>query len=378
MAEAPPRHGGNVEQLARQLNCHPRRILDFSASLVPFGPPRSLRRALRQALNDHVVPYPDPSYQALREAIARMHGLDPGWILPGNGAAELFTWAARDAQSFINLLPTPGFADYQRALTTWGAVSRSLPLRLHWGDGPQSWVEALADPSALQRLDPPRHTALWITNPHNPTGQLWRRDSLEPLLHAHGLLVVDEAFLPLVPGGEKHSLIPLAPRFGNLVVIRSLTKLFAMAGLRLGYAVAAPARLERWSRWRDPWPVNGLAVRGGLAVLADSLWQQRVWRWLAREGPWLTQRLGRQCPSLQVYPGAANYRLLSCNHSLTPLQQSLARQGILVRDCRSFLGLGDHWLRIAVGKRPRNRRLAAAMAAALKRLGHHPPVTPRA
>ncbi|MCY3653743.1 MAG: threonine-phosphate decarboxylase, partial [Cyanobacteria bacterium MAG IRC1_bin_28] len=118
MAEAPPRHGGNVEQLARQLNCHPRRILDFSASLVPFGPPRSLRRALRQALNDHVVPYPDPSYQALREAIARMHGLDPGWILPGNGAAEMFTWAAGDAQSFINLLPTPGFVDYQRAVTT--------------------------------------------------------------------------------------------------------------------------------------------------------------------------------------------------------------------------------------------------------------------
>ena len=372
MAEAPPRHGGNVHQLARRLNCHPRRILDFSASLVPFGPPRSLRRALRRALNHHVAPYPDPSYQALREAIAQVHGLAPDWVLPGNGAAELFTWAARDAQSLISLLPTPGFADYQRSLATWGAVGRSLPLRLHWDDGPQSWVEALAEPRTLQSLSP-QSTALWITNPHNPTGQLWRRDSLEPLLHAHGLVVVDEAFLPLVPGGETQSLISLAPRFGNLVVIRSLTKLFAMAGLRLGYAIAAPERLERWSRWRDPWPVNGLAVQGGLAVVADRSWQQRVWRWLAREGPWLAQHLNRQCPSLQVYPGAANYRLLSCGHSLTPLQQSLAQQGILVRDCRSFPGLDHHWLRIAVGRRRHNRRLVAAMAAGLKDPGHQPP-----
>ena len=376
MVEAPPpRHGGNVHELARRLHCHPRRILDFSASLVPFGPPRSLRRALRQALSDHVVvPYPDPSYQALREAIAQVHGLDPAWVLPGNGAAELLTWAARDAQFFLNLLPTPGFADYPRALATWGAVSRSLPLRLHWEGGPRSWVQALAEPGNLQNLNP-RQTALWITNPHNPTGQLWCRDSLEPFLHDHGLLVVDEAFLPLVPGGEKHSLIPLVPKFGNLVVIRSLTKLFAMAGLRLGYAIAAPERLERWRHWRDPWPINGLAVQCGLAVLADRMWQQRVWRWLAHEGPWLVERLGRQCPSLQVHPGAANYRLLSCGHSLAPLQQSLAAQGILVRDCCSFAGLSDHWLRIAIGKRRHNRRLVAAMATGLKHLARHASVT---
>ena len=374
MAEAPPQHGGNVHQLARRLNCHPRQILDFSASLVPFGPPPSLRRALRQALNDHVAPYPDPSHQALREAIAQSHGLDPDWVLPGNGAVELLTWAARDAQSLINFLPTPGFADYQRALATWGVMGRSLPLRLHWGDGPQCWADALAEPRMLQSLHP-HPTALWITNPHNPTGQLWHRDSLEPLLHAHDLLVVDEAFLPLVPGGESHSLISLTAGFGNLVVIRSLTKLFAMAGLRLGYAIAAPERLQRWSHWRDPWPVNGLAVQGGLAVLADPLWQRRVWRWLAGEGPWLVQHLSRQCPALQVHPGAANYRLLSSGHSLTPLQQSLAQQGILVRDCRSFTGLDDHWLRIAIGSRRHNQRLVAAMAAVLKKLDHHPPAT---
>jgi len=366
-AEAPPRHGGNVHQLARQLNCHPQQILDFSASLVPFGPPPSLRRALRQALNHHVVPYPDPSYQHLREAIAQIHGLDPDWILPGNGATELITWVARDCQFFHNLLPTPGFADYQRALNTWGAPSQFLPLQLHWCGGAQNWGNTLAQPMAAQNL---HHgpSALWITNPHNPTGQLWHRDSLAALLHHYHLLVVDEAFLPLVPGGEVHSIIPLVPQFKNLVVIRSLTKLFSMAGLRLGYAVASPDRLERWRRCRDPWPINGLAVHGGMAVLKDHRWQQRVWQWLEQEGPWLTHQLSTHCKILQVCPGAANYRLLYSHQSLLPLQQWLAQQRILVRDCRSFVGLDDHWLRIAIRERTQNRRLLTALAAGFTQL----------
>ena len=110
---------------------------------------------------------------------------------------------------------------------------------------------------------------LWITNPQNPTGQLWSRQSLEPLLDQHPLVIVDEAFLPLVPGGERQSLVPLLAAHPNLVVIRSLTKLFAIAGLRLGYALGQPQRLARWSGWRDPWPVNALAAAAGEALLTD-------------------------------------------------------------------------------------------------------------
>ena len=266
--DPPAPHGGNRETAARRLGCRPAQLLDASASLVPFGPPPRVRGLLLRAQGRGLRDYPDRGYVALRRAIAAWHGLDPTRVLPGNGAAELFTWAAREAAACgLNLLPSPGFGDYRRALTCWGGQWQGLPLPLEWTDGgPVAWP---LGPAASAMADVPasggRPAALWLTNPHNPTGQLWSRASLEPLLERFDLVVVDEAFLPLVPDGESQSLVPLLPAHPNLVVIRSLTKLFSIAGLRLGYALGDPVRLARWAAWRDPWPVNGLAAcgRGG-------------------------------------------------------------------------------------------------------------------
>ncbi len=315
--------------------------------------------------------YPDRAYGALRQAIAAWHGLDPAMVLPGNGAAELFTWVARDAVACgTNLLPSPGFRDYRRALTCWGGGWESLPLPLIWTEGgPSAWpLEAAASSAVASATAAGRAAALWLTNPHNPTGQLWSRVSLEPLLERFALVVVDEAFLPLVPDGETHSLVPLLTAHPNLVVIRSLTKLFSIAGLRLGYALGAPDRLARWADWRDPWPVNGLAAAAGEQLMVDQAglrrWQQRVQRWVALEGPWLAARLA-EVPGLRPQPSAANFLLVRSGGpaaSLTPLRLELERRHrILVRDCRSFEGLGEGWLRIALQGRAGNRRLLRAL-----------------
>ena len=188
--------------------------------------------------------YPDRSHALLRQYLGALHGLDPRFVLPGNGAAELFTWAARDAvQQGLSVLPSPGFADYGRALRCWSGDFCPQKLPLVWNDAfPQPFPE------------PGDGSVLWISNPHNPTGQLWSLDALEPLLNRYSLVICDEAFLPLVSNGEQQSLIPLVVEYSNLVVIRSLTKLYGIAGLRLGYAVAQPQRLQRWAKWRDPWP----------------------------------------------------------------------------------------------------------------------------
>jgi histidinol-phosphate/aromatic aminotransferase/cobyric acid decarboxylase-like protein len=365
--EASARHGGNLAAAARELGQAPAALLDASASLVPFGPGWRLRLEVTAAvLGWPLRAYPDRELCRLRQTIAAHHGLDPAWVLPGNGAAELFTWAARDAAAAgVSLLPAPGFADYPRALACWGGAWRLWPLPLHWGDAiPQPFP--LSDPVG-------DGTVLWLTNPHNPTGQLWSRASLEPLLERFALVICDEAFLPLTPPGlgEPQSLIPLLERHPNLVVIRSLTKLHAIAGLRLGYALAHPDRLRCWAGWRDPWPVNALAAAAGEALLREPRrarrWQQRAGRWVAQEGAWLRQALAAT-PGIEPMPSATNFLLVrGCRspgtpQALAPVGEALQRRhGILLRDCRSFAGLDGSWLRIGLQHRAANLRIVAAL-----------------
>ena len=211
----------------------------------------------------------------------------------------------------------------------------------------------------------------WICNPHNPTGQLWSRASLVPLLEQFALVICDEAFLSLVPDGEQQSLIPLVAKHPNLVVIRSLTKLYGIAGLRLGYAVAHPERLQRWAEWRDPWPVNGVALAVGERLLASPWryrrWCERVQRWTAKEGAWMQQQLAA-LPGIMPMPSAANFLLIRAEHSLLPLREAVEqRHRILLRDCRSFTGLGENWLRIGLQSRRNNRRIVRALRQELQR-----------
>ena len=351
----PSLHGGERQQSAQRLGCRPSQLLDASASLVPCSP--RWRSPSFEAIRD----YPDRRHNALVSAIAVVHGLDQSCVLPGNGAAELFTWVARDAASTgLSRLPAPGFADYDRALRCWNGQLAETRLLLSWSDAfPQ------------EHPIPGEGDVAWICNPHNPTGQLWSRDSLERLLQRYRLVICDEAFLPLVPDGEQQSLIPLVVEHANLVVIRSLTKLYGIAGLRLGYAVAQPKRLQRWAEWRDPWPVNGIASAVGEQLLSTPAryqrWCAKVQRWTAQEGAWMQQQLA-QLPGIKPMPSAANFLLIRSEHSLVPLREALEqRHRILLRDCRSFAGLGACWLRIGLQNRRRNRRIVSALRQELAR-----------
>ena len=349
------RHGGNREAAAARLNCRPSQLLDASASLIPWSP-----RASRIPLAS-IRDYPDRGHALIRRLLGALHGLEFSFLLPGNGAAELFTWAARDAaEQGLSVLAAPGFADYKRALRCWSATSRQQQL-------PLLWDEEFPQPFP----DPGEGSVLWICNPHNPTGQLWSRASLQPLLERYALVICDEAFLPLVPNGEHQSLIPFVAEYSNLVVVRSLTKLYGIAGLRLGYAVAQPQRLQRWAEWRDPWPVNGIALAVGERLLSSPRryrsWCTRVQHWTATEGAWMKRQLAA-LPGITPMPSAANYLLIHANRSLVPLREALERNHrILLRDCRSFEGLGETWLRIGLQSRRNNRRIVRALCEELTR-----------
>jgi L-threonine-O-3-phosphate decarboxylase len=360
-----PQHGGNLAWAAALAGCPLRSILDFSASINPLGPSAAVLTALRQADLSLLTAYPDPSYAQLCQVLADRHHLAPDWILPGNGSAELLTWAARDlATQAAVLLPTPAFSDYQRALSCFGAKVLIHPLVIGQPTASYSARHPLTlDLKDLPQLSP--QLGLLLNSPHNPTGQLWERESLRPYLEAFGLVVVDEAFMDFLPPPQQESVLNWVVDYPNLIVLRSLTKFYSLPGLRLGYAIAHPDRLKRWQTWRDPWPVNSLAVLAAETALADPAFEQATWGWLPPTRHQLSTALG-QFPQLTPLPAAANFLLVACTRSVTDLQkQLLCQHQIYIRDCNSFAELGDRYFRIAVRTTDENQRLLTALSKVL-------------
>jgi L-threonine-O-3-phosphate decarboxylase len=396
-----PAHGGNLAWAAALAGCPPDAILDFSASISPLGPPNSAIAAIRSQIGN-LKYYPDPNYSELRLALSHFHQLPSEWILPGNGSAELLTLVGRElAQLAATTLITPAFGDYYRTLAAYNAKVLECPLSI------RHLRKLMHDPSP--NLSPKRREALiphslvgkggrgvrsarkfkvsksipemsisdlslvfdkgqmtkdkglLLNNPHNPTGKLFSRESILPLLEQFALVVVDEAFMDFVPPDEEQSLIGVVQEYANLVVLRSLTKFYSLPGLRLGYAIAHPDCLAKWQLWRDPWPVNTLAAAAAIAALQDTEFQQQTWAWLPPARNQLFQGLA-DIPGLQPLPSAVNFLLVESQKSTSQLQQQLLKHHqILIRDCLSFKELGDRFFRVAVREESDNQRLLTAL-----------------
>ncbi len=350
-----PVHGGNLAWAATVAGCPISAIVDFSASINPLGPPNSAIHAIQTHISK-LRAYPDPNYQELREALSLTHPpLTPEWILPGNGAAELLTWAALDLSKLETIyLLTPAFGDYGRALKTFAANVVECPLKIG-----ESKLDHL-------KIEAGFNQGLLLNNPHNPTGMLMEPETIVPYLEQFGLVVVDEAFMDFLAPPQLQSLVPLVTKYENLVILRSLTKFYSLPGLRLGYAIAHPERLHKWQKWRDPWPVNTLAIAAAQAVIQDQGFQQLTWDWLADARPQLFQGLA-ELPGLQPYLGAANFLFVYAQKSVDQLQIKLLKEHkILIRDCLSFPELGDRYFRVAVRTRKENQMLLDALAEILK------------
>ncbi len=336
-----------------------------------MGPPKSAIAAIESQLKD-LIAYPDPNYHQLRTALSQLHPtLTPDWILPGNGSAELLTWASRElSQLEETFLITPAFSDYQRALKAFGAKVREYPLA-NFGFSIldlQLPIEnsSCAESAPLVRPKIQNRLGLLLNNPHNPTGQLFDREAIEPLIKQFALVVVDEAFMDFLPPEQQQSLISVVQDYDNLVILRSLTKFYSLPGLRLGYCVAHPDRLSRFQQWRDPWPVNVLAAAAAVAVVQDTEFQRQTWEWLPKVRSQLFQGLA-SLPGLQPYPSAANFLLVQSEQSSSGLQEKLLKHSrILIRDCLSFPELGDRYFRVAVRTQADNQRLLEGLKTILK------------
>ncbi|HAD03990.1 MAG: threonine-phosphate decarboxylase [Desulfuromonadales bacterium GWD2_61_12] len=350
-------HGGDVAAAARELGLPASEVLDFSASINPLGIPAGVLAAAQRGVAESVH-YPEIAGDALAAALAAHHGLSAEHFLPGAGSTPLFYLLARVLRPRRVLLVEPAFSEYRRSLTLSGAVIDPFLL-----DPANDF--ALDSRQLLARLTPETDLVL-LANPGNPSGAalppaLLRR--LAAALRGRALLVVDEAFVDFAPD---LSLMPGLSAGDNLLIFRSLTKFYAIPGLRVGYLAAQPELVARLAAAAEPWALSTPALNAGQACLAEADYRRRslalipAWRDELAAG---LRRLG-----WQVHPSVANYllaRLPDGAQSSRELATRLRRQGILLRSCRDFVGLNESYLRLAVRTAAENQRLLAALAAAV-------------
>ena len=355
------KHGGNILTQAKKLNLLPSKIIDSSASLVPFKPPKLILDVLISEIKTLGFRYyPERNLNSLKEIIGEFHQINPDNILPGNGASELITWAGYEAsKSGASCIPSPGFVDYERSLNCWNAI-------FDYAELPKNWSNSFPQTFPIK----PNCDVLWITNPHNPTGQLWDKKSLESILKKYKLVICDEAFLAITPNGEKESLIPLTKKYDNLLVIRSLTKLFNIAGLRLGYIIGSSEKLKKWNIKRDPWPLNSFAIKAGIELLSNKIlyeeWTSKIHHWVNTEKNWVSNELSK-IKNLKVHNSATNFFLIESKFSLSSNIHYLEKKGILIRECNSFRFLNEKWARISLQTRKNNKILCREIQNSFKK-----------
>ncbi len=355
------KHGGNVYESAKKLNLLPSEIVDASASLVPFDPPQILIDSLNAEIKKLGFRYyPERNLNDLKEIIGKFHGINPDNILPGNGASELITWAGYEATKFgMSCIPSPGFVDYERSLNCWNSNFIHCELPKNWNNiFPQSFP-----------IDP-KGDVIWITNPHNPTGQLWERNSLEAIIKKYKLVICDEAFLSITPNGEKESLIPLTKKYNNLLVLRSLTKIFNIPGLRLGYVIGSSKKIKQWKINRDPWPLNSFAIKAGIDLLSNKKfyeqWTSQIHSWINIERERVRAKLST-IKNLKVHNSSTNFFLIESQKSLLPNIKYLENKGILLRECTSFRFLDEKWARISLQSKENNSLLCEEIQNSFKK-----------
>lgn len=350
-------HGGNIYELARRLGCDPAEILDLSSNVNPLGPPEGLCDRLVQQI-ESVSALPEVDNRGIIRCYADRLGISADRMIAGNGTTQFIYSIPSVLRVKKALIAGPTYSDYADACrlqeVAYEFVLSTEP------DGFRPDLDRLAD--AAGGAD-----ALFICNPNNPTGALIPGDELKRLClrHPQVRFIVDESYLPFVAEGESHSLA----RSGvdNLLVLLSISKIYRIPGLRVGFLVASPATIAAFARGMWPWNVNRLG-QAAVHFICEAGTKLEAFvaetrAYLDGERRRFAQRL-RLIPGFKVYPSPTSFFLVLLPEGLSAAeaQDALAEERILIRDCSNFQGLSDRFIRISPKTPDANRRVAERLA----------------
>lgn len=369
-------HGGNIYYAAQELGIPESEIMDFSASINPLGVSDGVKEVINKEL-DGLVNYPNSDSTILREKIAEHHGIAPETIICSNGSTELIYLIPRALRPEKVLIPAPTFSEYEKAVSLQFTVDSSQirHLNLKEKNGfqikPDEFITAMtgksphveenqSNSSPITHHSSPPCDMAFLCNPNNPTGHLLKRDEVLAIADAAKkgkcVLIVDEAFIDFVPD---ESVIGDVQDNPYLIVLRSMTKFYALTGLRIGYGVFHKDLIDKIKKFKEPWTVNSLAQKAAITALDDSGHVDETFSLMKKEKDFLER--GFQELRMECLPSSVNYYLLKIENA-ERIVSGLRRKGILVRDCSNFRGLDGSYLRVAVKSRRDNEILLQEIA----------------
>ena len=343
-------HGGNIHRVIREMGEEGNSVLDFSANINPMGPPQWLRSIVSSSLSD-IMHYPDPDYSEFIAKIAVFAGVNRETVVVGNGTTELLYLITRVLQVKRALIPVPSYIDYIRASRLGGLEVETLPLR----ENENFFLERDRLKGKIKQDD-----LVIIGTPNNPTGTCCDPEDLQLLAaeYPRTIFLFDEAFLDF--SGEGRSLSGKLP---NIITINSMTKFYAVPGLRVGYAVLAPELAAIMRKNLPPWTVNSLAQAVGTKALEDVAYRQESRDYCRLLRLDLENELA-SFTGLKLYPSSANFiflKILNFPDGGKLADFCLAR-GVMIRRCDNYVGLDDSFIRIAVRTEGENERLLSVFS----------------
>ncbi len=336
-------HGGNIHEIATRLGCATSDIIDMSSNVNPLGQPPGLAEHLKQQLGE-IEALPQADAKAINESFANRYGIAPEKTLAGNGTTQFIYSIPRVLNSRNTLILGPAYSDYADACKMHD-VPFAFAMTIDSDGFHHDMVQV---EKQLHQFD-----TVFICNPNNPTGVLISGDVLKNLCHKypHIFFVIDESYLPFVPGGESESLI--REDMKNLLVLNSMSKIFRIPGLRIGFVVADRTIIRKFFHYYLPWSVNSLA-QAAVGYLMDrreqtDLFIKQSQQYLEEQRKSFMKTMDKS-DKIRFFDSTTSFILAKLTGSMNSAKvcDLMALHRILIRNCQNFTGLSDQFVRISI------------------------------
>jgi len=371
-------HGGNIFQFAHEQRIEPYEVVDFSANINPLGPSQRGLDALNAQLR-YISHYPDATNDDVLNAIADTYEMDKHQIIVGNGAAELLYAICRLPGYTGAFVPAPGFSEYKEALEASKIPVRDIFYRPREDDNGKPYFEVpylALETFAAELKGQDGRIIVFLGNPNNPDGTLLDKNHIRTiasmLKDANSLLVIDESFIDFVGNDtlqdNEYSMRSLVNEFDNIIVVHSFTKFYAVPGLRIGAAFSNPLIIEQLNSFIPTWSVNTLAQSYTEAALNDVEYVKRTKQVLHEEQLFMYNSLDT-IDGITVYPPSANFILFHIEQegiTAESINEALKKYNMIVRNCDSYMGLNNQWVRVAIKDHDTNVKLVEKLTDILK------------